>query len=153
MAIFHTELYEAQQSHGKPPLAKLAGGKLRYALAQYVAKGTEMAGDVIKLAQLKAGAVIVPRLSRVEWEDFGSGLGKLDGAHIGTQKWPQLLAAAIGPLGNGAGGMWLGTSGAAPVVDPQPLEQGDEVVVLEILGTGGLPPGAKLLFCIAYLDE
>ena len=71
MANFNSDRLTAQSGSAGAsaalgyPLARDAGGKLRYQVIPYTVDGAEASADTITLCRLKKGAVVIPSLCRV----------------------------------------------------------------------------------------
>lgn len=157
MATFNSGLYGKQVGSagaspaGTYPLAKFAAGKLRYAVALVTLAGTEAANDIINLARLKPGAVVLPSESRIICEDPGTALtldigfasnddALCDGAALTTAHDVTFTGAPS-------------VTAVAQQYNPVALAAGDEVIFATVKVATSPTAGAKVLVLIAYLDE
>lgn len=155
MALLKTALFTKQT--GAPgssaaanyPLAKLAAGKVRYAIVPYVVVGTEAAVDVLSIVQLKEGAVPIPSLSRVVSEAGGTAL-VID---IGFASDPDALSDGLTLTTAGDRAFTAGGTPVAAQYNPQPLAYADRVITATVVTATTLTAGAKLLFLVAFVDE
>lgn len=154
MPTFNTTAYGKQIGAGASPIypeAKLTSGKLRYAAIEYALAGTEIANDIINLIRLKAGAVVVPQLSRITCQDPGTALtldigfasnddALCDGAALTTAHDVSFTGAPS-------------VTAVAAQYNPAPLAVGDELIFATVKTATTLTAGAKLCILLAYLDE
>lgn len=154
MPTFNSTAYGKQIGSGASPIypeAKRTSGKLRYAVVEYALAGTEVADDIINLIRLKAGAVVVPSLSRIVCEDPGTAL-TLD---IGFASNADALCDGAA-LTTAHDVSWTGAASVTAVAAqyvPAAIASGDELIYATVKTATTLTAGAKLCFLIAYLDE
>ncbi len=154
MPTFNSTLYNQQLGVGATPSypqAKLQNGKLRYMSVLYPLAGTEIANDIINLGRLKAGAIVVPSLSRIVCEDPGTALtidigfasnddALCDGAALTTAHDVSFTGAPS-------------VTAVAAQYTPTPLAAGDELLFITVKTATSLTAAAKLLIEVAYIDE
>lgn len=129
------------------PLAKLAAGKLRYAVVELTV-GTLAANDVVNLAKLKVGSQVVPALSRILCENPGTTFTVKIGDAGDDDRY---LAAKA--LGGAAQDIGFGNSpGVAGYVGYE-IAAGNEVVKMTVTAAGTTTAASKIAILIAFLDE
>lgn len=153
MANFNAPLYTAQSGSAGAsaangyPLARDAGGKLRYLVIPYTVDGAEATGDTITLGKLKAGAKVIPALCRVI-SDTGFDVNDMD---IGISGNVNKYADALDTLDT-VSDISFGTAGDNAFV-PTAVAEGGETLIATCVALTTSTAGGKALFLIAYLDE
>lgn len=153
MADFYSDIYDAQNgSAGSSaavgyPLARDAGGKLRYLIIPYTVDGAEASGDIIYLGKLKAGAKVIPSLSRVI-SDTGFDV---DDLNIGISGNTNKYADDIDTL-DVASDINFGVAGDNAYA-PTAVASGGETLVAELVNVVTTTAAGKVLFLIAFVDE
>lgn len=134
------------------PLSEYIAGKLRFAVIPYALAGTEAANDIINIARLKVGAVVLPSYSRIVHEDIGDAL-TLD---VGFASNDDALCDGAA-LGTNAGDVTFTGAGSVTATAqqyvPTTIAAGDEVIFATVKTATNIVAGKKLLFLLAYLDE
>jgi hypothetical protein len=152
MPNFNTSLYTAQ--NGTPgqsanvssPLARDAGGKLRFLVIPYTVDGAEATGDTITLGKLPVGAKVIPALSRVI-SDTGFDADDMD---IGISGNVNKYADALDTL-NTASDISFGVAGDNAYV-PTAVGADGETVIATLVSVVTTTAGGLALFLIGYLE-
>jgi hypothetical protein len=153
MPNFNTSLYSAQSgSAGSSPasgypLARDAGGKLRFLVIPYTVDGAEASGDTITLGKLKAGAKVIPSLCRVI-SDTGFDVSDMN---VGISGNDNKYADALDTLDT-ASDINFGVAGDNAYV-PTAVADGGETLIATLVTVVTSTAAGKALFLIAYLDE
>ena len=152
MASFNTDIYAAQagSAGASPsatfPLARDAGGKLRYLIVPYTVDGAEATGDTINLGKLKVGAKVIPSLCRVKSEAAFDA----NDVNIGTAANANSFADALDTTNAALDQPFVGGDNQyAPAV----ITKGDEDVIATLVAVTTSTAGQLALFLIAYVDE
>lgn len=153
MASFTSDLFDDQTgaAGGSPannyPLARVAGGKLRYMVVAYTVDGAEASGDTITLCRLKAGAVVVPSLCRVI-SDTGFDISAMN---VGISGNTNKYANALDTLDT-ASDISFGQAGDNAYA-PAAVGSTGEDVIATLTTVVTTTAAGLVLFLIAYLDE
>lgn len=153
MPNFNTTTYTGQAgSAGSSsavgyPLARDAGGKLRFITIPYTVDGDEATGDTITLCKLKAGAKVVPTLCRVA-SDTGFDVSDMD---VGIAGNINKYADALDTLDT-ASDISFGLAGDNAYA-PTAVAAGGETIIATLTTVVTSTAAGKALFLIAYLDE
>lgn len=146
-ATYANQIGSATSSAAKSlPQAKLANGKLRYAIVPYTAVGTEADGDIINIVKLKEGAVPVPSLCRIitsaafDAADVNVGYGSNNNALADALDTTD--AATDLPFARGDNAL-----------APAALKAGEETIYATLVDVVAIAANDKALFLIAYTDE
>jgi len=152
MASFDSATYTGQngtagQSSGVGyPLARDAGGKLRYLVVPYTVDGAETTGDTINLGKLKVGAKVIPALSRV----ISEAAFDANDVNIGTAATANSFADALDTTNAALDQPFVGgTLQYAPTA----ITSGDEDIIATLVAVTTSTAGQLVLFLIAYVDE
>lgn len=152
MASFNTDTYTAQtgSAGASPsaayPLAKNAGGKLRYLIVPYTVDGAETTGDTINLGKLKVGAKVIPSLSRV----ISEAAFDIDDMNIGTVSNDNAYADAMDTTNAELDQPFVGGDNR---LAPADVVSGQEDVIATLVSVVTTTAGQLVLFLIAYVDE
>ena len=153
MASFNSPLFGKQtgasggSAASNYPLARVAGGKLRFMVVDYVVDGAEASADTIKLCRLKPGAVVVPALCRVV-SDTGFDCSAMN---VGIEGNTNQYANALDTLDT-ASDISFGQAGDTAYA-PEAVGEDGEDVIATLTTVVTTTAGGKALFLIAYLDE
>jgi hypothetical protein len=155
MANFNTNLYLGQNGSAGGslnaganfPMARDAGGKLRYLVIPYTVDGAEASGDTITLGKLKVGAKLIPALSRVV-SDTGFDVDDMD---IGIAGNVNKYADDIDTLDT-ASDISFGVAGDNAYT-PTAVESGGETIIATLVNVVTTTAAGKVLFLIGFLDE
>lgn len=130
------------------PLAKVAGGKLRYYEVEGTVADLGATNDTFTLCRLKVGARVLPGLSKIICESPGTTVtGKIGDASDDDR---YLAAKALG--GSAQDIFWTNSPGVAGYVGYE-IVAGNEVIVWTSTNIGTPTAAAKIKFLIAVLDE
>ena len=152
MASFDTDIYTSENgTAGQSPafgyeLSKFAGGKLRYKVIQYVVDGAETTADTINLCKMKAGAVVIPSLSRVI---TGTGLDVND-LNIGVSGNDNKYADAMDTLDTASD---IAFSGGDNHTAYTAVASGGETIIATLVAVTTSTASSTAVFLIAYVDE
>lgn len=152
MPNFNTALYTAQ--NGTPgqsanvstPLARDAGGKLRYLIIPYTVDGAEATGDTITLGKLPGGAKVIPALCRVV-SDTGFDV---DDMNVGISGNDNKYADDIDTLDT-ASDISFGVAGDNAYV-PTVVADAGETLIATLVNVVTTTAAGKALFLIGYLE-
>lgn len=154
MPNFNTSMYTAQNGSAGAsqgvgaPLARDAGGKLRYLVIPYTVDGAEAAGDTITLGKLPKGAKVLPALSRIV-SDTGFDCNDVD---IGISGNVNKYADALDTLDTASDISW-GLAGDVGYAPEAITADGGETIIATLVGVVTTTAAGKVLFLIAYLYE
>ena len=152
MANQNSALY-ALQIPGNPgsplyPQAKDANGKVRYATIEATIANLGATSDTFTLVRLKAGAKVIPGLSKIICESPGTTVTGTIGDAGSANRY--LASKALG--GSAQAIFWDNSPGAAAYVR-YTIAPGNEDIIWTS-GTIGTPTTtAKIVFLVAWTDE
>lgn len=158
MATYKSDIITAKESldiSSKSLSGEKTGAQVLYATAEYVSGYIEAgSNDIIELADIPAGATVVPELSYVSksfgYRDLKISLGDKDGsARFGFVGTPDSGIPA-GPSAFGYDTASRANFGHAPTGSPAPYKTETRVLAALLNGSEGLQPESKLRFGIAY---
>jgi len=146
MTTFNSELYSSQ-SYSKISDRPEVLDAVQFVDAAYVISGSEVAGDIIKIAKLDGNVKLIPQLTTIYCDDPGTALTVALGT--GTS------GASTGSLDTGidvkAGGAFTagdgtaGTEWVSPSVLTSPVD-----LTATVVTASGLTAGADVVFRAAY---
>lgn len=155
MANFNTNTYTGQNgSAGSStnaaalfPLARDAGGKLRFLVIPYSAGGTETTADTITLGILPVGAKVIPALCRI----VSNSTFDANDVDIGVSGNVNKYADALDTLGADSD-ISFGVAGDNAFV-PTVVASGGETLIATLVAVTSITSAGRALFLIGYLAE